>query len=46
MMTKLYAVLFRAKRPELKDSTRFNGQLLDQQRDAAFLAMHQAGLFR
>ena len=46
MMNKLYTVLFRARQPELKESTRFNGQLLDQKRDDAFLAMHQAGLFR
>ena len=46
MMSKLYAVLFRAMKPELKESSRFNGRLLDQRRDDAFLAMHQAGLFR
>jgi hypothetical protein len=46
MMNKLYRALFRARTPELKRSARFNGQLLDQRRDDAFLAMHQAGLFR
>jgi hypothetical protein len=46
MMNKLYTVLFRARKPELKESTRFNGPLLDQKRDDAFLAMRQAGLFR
>ncbi len=46
MMNKLYTVLFRTMKPERKESTRFNGQLLDQKRDDVFLAMHQAGLFR
>ena len=46
MMNKLYTVLFRTRKPERKESTRFNGQLLDQKRDDVFLAMHQAGLFR
>jgi hypothetical protein len=46
MMNKLYTVLFRTRNPELKESTRFNGQLLDQKRDDVFLAIHQAGLFR
>jgi hypothetical protein len=46
MMNKLYRALFRARMPELKEPARFNGQLLDQMRDDAFLAMHQAGLFR
>lgn len=46
MMKKLYMVLFRTRKPELKESARFNGHLLDQKRDDVFLAMHQAGLFR
>ena len=45
MMNKLYTVLFRQKLAR-RESTRFNGQLLDQKRDDAFLAMHQAGLIR
>ncbi|SDL53043.1 hypothetical protein SAMN04487916_11063 [Arthrobacter sp. ov407] len=44
MMNKLYTVLFR--KPSRRESTRFNGQLLDQRRDDAFLVMRQAGLFR
>ena len=44
MMNKLYTVLYR--KLARRESTRFNGQLLDQKRDDAFLAMHQAGLIR
>ncbi|MDF9749863.1 hypothetical protein [Arthrobacter sp. ES3-54] len=44
MMNKLYTVLFR--KLAYRESTRFNGQLLDQRRDDTFLAMHQAGLIR
>jgi hypothetical protein len=44
MMNKFYAVLFR--KLARRESTRFNGQLLDQRRDETFLAMHQAGLIR
>lgn len=44
MLNKLYTVLFR--KPARKESTRFNGQLLDQKRDDTFLAIHQAGLIR
>ncbi|MEY9774573.1 hypothetical protein [Arthrobacter sp. MW3 TE3886] len=44
MMSKLYSVLFRML--ARRESTRFNGQLLDQRRDDAFLVMHQAGLIR
>ncbi|MGY3319154.1 hypothetical protein [Arthrobacter humicola] len=46
MMTKLYKALFLTRKPTRKESTRFNGQLLDQKRDDVFLAIHQAGLFR
>jgi len=44
MMNKLYTVLYR--KLARRESTRFNGQLLDQKRDDAFLVMHQAGLIR
>jgi hypothetical protein len=44
MMSKLYSVLFRML--ARRESTHFNGQLLDQRRDDAFLVMHQAGLIR
>jgi len=44
MTSKLYTVLFRLL--ARRESTRFNGQLLDQRRDDAFLVMHQAGLIR
>ena len=44
MMNKLYTVLFR--KLARRESTRFNGQLLDQRRDDAFLVRHQAGLIR
>ncbi|WP_223982523.1 hypothetical protein [Arthrobacter sp. NicSoilB8] len=46
MMNKLYTVLFRSRNQEREESTRFNGQLLDQKRDEVFLALYQAGLFR
>ena len=45
-MNKLYKVLLLTRKPVRKESTRFNGQLLDQKRDDIFLAVHQAGLFR
>ncbi len=44
MLNKLYTVLFR--KLARSESTRFNGQLLDQRRDDAFLVMYQAGLIR
>lgn len=44
MMNKLYTVLFR--KFARRQSSGFNGQLLDQRRDDTFLAMHQAGLIR
>jgi hypothetical protein len=44
MLNKLYTVLFR--KLARRESTRFNGQLLDQKRDDTFLAIHQAGLIR
>ncbi len=44
MMIKLYKILFQSQ--ERMQSTRFNGQLLDQKRDDVFLAIYQAGLFR
>ncbi|MEV5052505.1 MULTISPECIES: hypothetical protein [unclassified Arthrobacter] len=44
MMNKLYTVLFR--KLAHRESTRFNGQLLDQRRNETFLAMYQAGLIR
>ena len=44
MLNKLYTVLFR--KAARRQSTRFNGQLLDQKRDETLLAIHQAGLIR
>lgn len=44
MLNKLYTALFR--KLARRESTRFNGQLLDQKRDDTFLAIHQAGLIR
>ncbi|MFF2242665.1 hypothetical protein ACFVTM_00580 [Arthrobacter sp. NPDC058130] len=44
MLNKLYTVLFR--KSARRESTRFNGRLLDEKRDDTFLAMHQAGLIR
>jgi hypothetical protein len=46
MIRKLQGVLLFHRKPAPRQTTRFNGQLLDQKREDFFLAMHQIGLIR
>lgn len=46
MIRKLKDVLLFSRKPAPRQTTRFNGQLLDQKREDVFLAMHQIGLIR
>jgi hypothetical protein len=46
MMQKLQAVLRLARRQDPRHTGLFNGQLLDQKREAVYVELHQHGLIR
>jgi len=46
MMQRLKAILFRSGKPAARQSTSFNGLLLDQTREAVFVSLHRIGNLR
>ncbi|MET3919402.1 hypothetical protein [Arthrobacter sp. UYEF20] len=46
MWQKLQALLFFSRKPAPRQTTLFNGSLLDQKREDVFVAMHRMGNLR
>ncbi len=46
MRQKLQALLFSSRKPAPRQTTPFNGALLDQKREDVFVAMHRMGNLR
>ncbi|MBT2597307.1 hypothetical protein [Arthrobacter sp. ISL-72] len=46
MMKRLRSVLRLGRQPAVKDTTLFDGQLLDQKREDAYAALHGMGIIR